>query len=450
MTPAARVNAVIEILERIKDSHVPMDRVIGDYMRHRRYVGSKDRKDIVERCYNIMRAYARILWWIAEVDAQPHSRRIILTWLVLGEGQSVDDIVQLFNGGQFSADELTEAEKSYMDYLNRHKEAAGMTHSKMPEHVQVECPEEYAQRLSTFYGDDFAPEMLAMLEPATLDLRVNTRLKSVEQVVEYLAKDDVETDPCEYSPWGLRARSKAFLSKTKAFNKGWVEIQDEGSQLIAYLCDAKPGNQVLDYCAGGGGKSLGLATLMQNKGRLVVSDIDERRLAKAKPRFRKAFVLDNIEIRPMSDERHRKWFRRQKGTFDVVLIDVPCSGTGTWRRNPDLRWFSYGPSLEEVKQVQAEILDKVAKSVKPGGRLVYATCSILAEENEDQINSFLARHDDYELLPLAKAWPEGKPPCDGDYMRLTPRQHKTDGFFSAVLVRKASAVSEGSEDEEAA
>jgi 16S rRNA (cytosine967-C5)-methyltransferase len=183
-------------------------------------------------------------------------------------------------------------------------------------------------------------------------------------------------------------------------NKGWVEIQDEGSQLIAYVCGVKPGMQVLDYCAGGGGKTLALAAAMQRKGRIVAMDTDARRLEKGKLRFKKAGISDIIEVRPLSDDRHRKWLKRQKGTFDIVLLDVPCSGSGTWRRNPDARWRSYGPSVEELLPVQAEILDKTVAVVKEGGRLVYATCSLLPEENEKQVEAFLVRHPEFEVEPL--------------------------------------------------
>jgi 16S rRNA (cytosine967-C5)-methyltransferase len=194
----------------------------------------------------------------------------------------------------------------------------------------------------------------------------------------------------------------------------------------------------MDYCAGGGGKTLALASAMRVKGRIVAMDLDAGRLAKAKTRFKRARVSDIIETRPLSDEKSRKWLRRQKQSFDVVLVDVPCSGTGTWRRNPDTRWRNYGPSLEELIPVQADILERVAGVVKEGGRLVYATCSMLPEENERQIEKFLAAHPEYELAELQSVWPEGcKPPCDGTYMRLTPKRHGTDGFFAAILIRKS-------------
>jgi 16S rRNA (cytosine967-C5)-methyltransferase len=191
---------------------------------------------------------------------------------------------------------------------------------------------------------------------------------------------------------------------------------------------------VIDYCAGAGGKTLALADAMRNKGRIVAMDTDSRRLEKARPRFKRAGVSDIIEVRALDDERSRKWLKRQKGTFDLALADVPCTGTGTWRRNPDMRWRSYGPPLEALLRVQAEILDRIARTLKPGGRLVYATCSLLPEENERQIEAFLERHPDF--APVVPDGPGAT--ADNPYMRLTPFRHNTDGFFAAVLERRSS------------
>jgi len=228
------------------------------------------------------------------------------------------------------------------------------------------------------------------------------------------------------------------LAHSKAFKKGMIEIQDEGSQLLALICNAKPGQQVLDYCAGGGGKTLALAAAMQGKGRIVAMDIDERRLAKAKPRLTKADV-HNFELRALSDDKHRKWLRRQKDKFDVVLVDAPCSSSGTWRRNPDLRWHHYGPQHAEIEKIQGEILDKVWENVKIGGRFIYATCSLFAEENEHQVEAFLKNHDNFKLISAADAWEEtGLPtpcPVTGAYLRLSPLNHNTDGFFAAIMER---------------
>ena len=187
--------------------------------------------------------------------------------------------------------------------------------------------------------------------------------------------------------------------------------------------------------------------MMEGKGRIIAMDNDERRLDRSRARFKRSGVSDNIEVRPLTENRHKKWLRRQKGTFDVVLCDVPCSGSGTWRRNPDMRWINYGPDLDALYEVQAEILEKVVDTVKPGGKLVYATCSLFREENEDQIERFLKSHDDFELLDVSNHWPDGViSPVVGPYMRLTPKDHNTDGFFAAVMQRKSNSETEKMEE----
>lgn len=429
MIISARMLAVLDLLERTQKSPIPMDLTIGDYMRNRRYIGSKDRTDIVERIYGIVRHHARLNWALEQAGVTVPSARIkLLAYLLLVEGK--EDPTVYFDGTKYAPPQVTQDEIDVLHRLPKNFDAA-------PSDVLFECPSNYSASLHAYFGKDFDVEMEALCHGATLDLRINCVAGDREKMKESLEKDKVETDITPYSPWGLRAKGKAFLGETKAFRSGHIEIQDEGSQLIALACDVQPGMQVLDYCAGGGGKTLALASAMRVKGRIVAMDLEEARLAKAKTRFKRAKVSDIIETRPLSDEKSRKWLRRQKQSFDVALVDVPCSGTGTWRRNPDTRWRNYGPSVEEIIPVQADILERVAGVVKPGGRLVYATCSLLPEENEQQIEKFLAGHPEYELADLQDVWPEGcKPPCEGKYMRLTPKRHNTDGFFAAVLIRK--------------
>lgn len=440
MIISARMLAVLDLLERTQKSPIPMDLTIGDYMRNRRYIGSKDRTDIVERIYAIVRHHARLHWALEQAGVTtPTARLKLLAHLLLVEGK--EDPTVFFDGTKYAPAEVTQDEIDVLHKLPANFDAA-------PADVKFECPPNYSASLHAYFGDDFDAEMEALCHGATLDLRINSVAGDREKMKESLAKDKVPTDETPYSPWGLRAQGKAFLGETKAFRSGHIEIQDEGSQLIALACDAQPGMQVLDYCAGGGGKTLALASAMRVKGRIVAMDLEESRLAKAKTRFKRARVSDIIETRPLSEEKSRKWLRRQKQSFDVVLVDVPCSGTGTWRRNPDTRWRNYGPAVEEIIPVQADILERVANAVKGGGRLVYATCSILPEENEEQIEKFLANHPEFELADLQDVWPEGcKPPCEGKYMRLTPKRHSTDGFFAAVMIRKEDETAEDTSDE---
>jgi len=430
MIPSARAQAVLDILERIQSSRVPMDLTIGDYMRHRRYIGSKDRADIVERVYAIFRHWARLGWALGQCGKEVSPRLLVIAYLGLVE--KVTDLPRLFDGTKYAPSPLSMDEEDLIVGLGK----LDLESNALPESVRMECPPLYESQLRAYFGNDFAKELSAFMKGASLDLRVNLLLSDRDMVQSILREDNVKTEASPYSPWGLRVSGKTYLSETKAFRKGWIDIQDEGSQMIALACNAQPGQQVLDYCAGAGGKTLAIANAMLKKGRIVAMDMDAGRLEKARDRFRRAHISDIIELRPLGDERHRKWLRRQKKTFDVVLADVPCTGTGTWRRNPDLRWRVYGPSLEDLLPIQSKILDKVASCVKIGGRLVYATCSLLPAENEQQIESFLARHPEFRLAPLAEVWPSGcLIPCEGSYLRLTPARHQTDGFFSAVLVR---------------
>jgi 16S rRNA (cytosine967-C5)-methyltransferase len=434
VTPAARYQASIELWDIITKARIPMDTICGDYFRNRRYIGSKDRADIAARVYLMMRAYARLSWWIEKSGFEDTPRARVLLMAILLEQKILEDISHLFNGRKYHPESLSNDEQIAIQTMSKHD----FNHPDIPVSIANECPDHALESLQHIFGDDFEAEMQAMMHPATLDIRVNTILASRDKVKDMLAQQDVLSDETPYSPVGLRLQSKAFLSKTKAFAKGMIEIQDEGSQILGLICNAKPGMQVMDYCAGGGGKTLALAASMEGKGRIVAMDIDGRRLAKAKPRLTKAQV-HNVELRPIDDEKNRKWLRRQKGNFDIVLIDAPCTSSGTWRRNPDLRWNTYGPSTEEIQQMQADILRRVHPIVKVGGRLIYATCSLFKQENEEQIEKFLQEQDNFKIIPVAQAWEDsilqGACPVEGDYLRLTPHQHQTDGFFAAILER---------------
>ena len=427
MKPSSRIQSTIELLDKItQNTRIPMDSVVGDYMRNRRFIGSKDRAEIAERIYNMARCHARIGWWNDKTGVDDTARNRVITWLALGEnggdGITPSRAKELFDGSQYAPEPLDEKELKRFEHLK----GRTLVHPDMPEGVLVECPPEYEESLRAYFGDDFVPEMQAMLASAPLDLRVNTFQLTREEAQNSLKKDEIETTPTQYSPWGLRCKGKAYLAKTKALQKGYVSIQDEGSQLIALMCDAQPGMQVMDYCAGAGGKTLALAAAMKRKGRIVAMDNDAKRLEKGRRRYKKSGLADIIEVRCLAEEKQRKWAKRQKGKFDIVLTDVPCTGTGTWRRNPDMRWATYGPSLQELIPIQAEILERASKLVKSGGRLVYATCSLLPAENEKQIEAFLKGHTEFSIKPV--------PAELGDkYMRLTPNRHGTDGFFAAML-----------------
>lgn len=425
MKPSARIQSAIDVLDKIEEARIPMDNVLRDYMKYRRYIGSKDRKAVVELVYNIIRATARLRWWFEFIGAEKTSRLLVAAYLLL-DGQSLTQVAQYFNDEKHAPSLLTDDERAILEKLD----GQTLEHKDMPEDVLGECPPWAYERLKELWGDEFLPQMLAMQVPAALDLRVNTIKATVEKAQATLEADGIKTEKTKYSPVGLRALGKPYLSVSKAFHKGLVEIQDEGSQLIAELCGVEPGMRVLDYCAGSGGKTLALAARMEGRGIIYAMDNDSRRLEKGRKRYKKAGV-HNVEVRSLEEEKNRKWLRRQKGTMDVVLVDAPCSSSGTWRRNPDLRWNQYGPSIDEIKEMQADILTRVADKVKPGGKLVYATCSLFREENEDQIERFMQDHPQFELQTLDEGW------LKADYMRLAPKDYGTDGFFTAVLINKS-------------
>jgi 16S rRNA (cytosine967-C5)-methyltransferase len=434
MKPSARIASSIEILSRIANGRIPMDHVVRDFMANRRFIGSKDRSSIVERVYRIKRSESRLGWWIAQAKAEDTARTRMIADLMLNDAQTLEGLDEIFVEGKYEAAPMSDAEKAFAAFLS----GKTLNDPAMLGAVRAECPDWAEDKLRALFGDDFEAQLTAMIDPAPLDLRVNTMKGSVDEAIEMLKGNKIRAHKTPYSSIGLRAEGKPYMGDTKAFRTGLVEIQDEGSQLIGLITGVKPGMRVLDYCAGGGGKTLVLAALMQNKGNLVATDNDAARLEKGRVRYKKAGI-HNIEMRALSDEQHRKWLRRQKGTMDVVLVDAPCSSSGTWRRNPDLRYRFYGPKLDEIMASQSEILDRVADKVKPGGRLVYATCSLFPEENEMQVEAFLARNAEYEVLPLEKAWEGSKEsmPCAGPYLRLFPKDHGTDGFFAAVLIRKS-------------
>lgn len=434
MTPSARLQAAIDLLTEIGATPRPADAVISAFFRARRYIGSKDRSSVAELVYAIMRRHARLGWWLDREGFPRTPRAHVIANAILTEGRHVADLIRHFDGSRFAPEPMDPGEMKLARTLETHT----LEHPSMPEAVLAECPEWAEAPLRAALGDRFLAEMRALQEAAPLDLRINPVKTTREAAAAALAKEHIAAEPTKWSPLGLRVHSRPALATTEAFKEGLIEIQDEGSQLVALAVSPKPGHQVVDFCAGAGGKTLALAALMENKGRVVACDVLEGRLKRAAERFRRA-GLHNIEAHPLASERD-PWVKRHKRKFDRVLVDAPCSGTGTWRRNPDSRWRPLGPGLAELVPLQAAILDSASRLVKPGGRLVYATCSLLPDENEDQITTFLATHTDFGVKPIAEVWSEegfGSVPLDGAYLRLSSGRHDTDGFFAAVLERAA-------------
>jgi 16S rRNA (cytosine967-C5)-methyltransferase len=425
VTPAARLEAAIALLEAIDAVPArPADAVANDFFRERRFIGSGDRRSVSERVWRVLRARRRLTWWVPK--ATP---RLLVAASLLTEGWTLAGVAESFSGDRFAPSGLERNEYNAL----RRIEGQTIDHPEMPDAVRLELPDWLYPHLMKQYEDDLAAEMMALREPAPLDLRVNLLKGTRDQARAALAEEGWEAQPTPLSPWGLRIEGRRPVTTGAAFQSGLVEIQDEGSQLVAALTDARPGMRVVDWCAGAGGKTLALAAMMGNRGQIVACDVSASRLEGAVRRLRRAGVT-NVERHLV--EPGDKWAKRRAGTFDRVLVDAPCTGTGTWRRNPDARHRLTAQDLLELVRKQSSILDAAGRLVRTGGRLIYATCSLLEQENEEQVSAFLIRHPEFALVPLEQAWclPGAAPP--GDMLSLTPARHGTDGFFAAVLERR--------------
>lgn len=393
---------------------------------------------MLDLLHGLLRHHARLVWWLVGQGRECTPRNRVLAWLALKERRTPDTITGLFTGAKFEPTRLTDHEHALLVKLQGH----AIDHPAMPEEVRLECPAWAVEPLRRRFGDAFGREMAGMLAPAPFDLRVNPIKSTREAMLVALGALGLKAEVTAMSPQGIRLAERLSLASLPMLKSGEVEIQDEGSQLVAMLVDARPGDRVVDFCAGAGGKTLAIAAQMANKGHVVACDVSEGRLKRATERFRQA-GLHNIQTRLLASETD-KWIKRHKGGFDRVLVDAPCSGTGTWRRNPDARWRAREPGgLEHLVSSQARILGSAARLVKPGGRLVYATCSLLPDENEEQVAAFLGVHPDFKVVPLRKAAPGLTRSAHPDYLSLTPAQHDTDGFFAAVMQRDSTPHANG-------
>ena len=425
MKPAAHIQSAIEILAEIYHSSAPADGIVHTYMRQRRYVGSGDRRQILEIVYGVMRQYWLLDGMLSHCWANPgedpiqKARRHVLAYLVKLKAEPF--VAELFSGDDYAPKPLSQAEHDLIANL------ASLDNKGLPEAAQLSCPGWIYDCVKESHPDQYRDILFSLKGSATVDLRVNTLKGSREQILAKLRKQGIECQPTPLSPWGIRLTQRQPLRQHPLLQQGVLEIQDEGSQLIAWACEAQPGMAVWDYCAGAAGKTLALAAMMHNKGRIIATDVMEWRLKNPPQRLRRAGV-HNVETR-LLDEESGKWLKRQAGKFDCVLVDAPCTGSGTWRRNPELRWRMSEKGFQEILQKQREILQKAALLVKPGGRLVYATCSLLKPENRDQITEFLDKNPDFKLHPLSFDF------AKEGVLELNPLEHQTDGFFAAVIIR---------------
>ncbi|GAB6966181.1 RsmB/NOP family class I SAM-dependent RNA methyltransferase [Komagataeibacter kakiaceti JCM 25156] len=431
MTPSARLSAAIDLLAAMEATpQRPADALANAFFRERRYIGGGDRRAISARVWRILRHWRRLEWWIARAGVPVTPRMLALAMMAL-EPDGKENPQTLFTGERYAPLGLTGPEQGLYNQLR----GQPVTSADMPRAVRLEVPDWLLPRLERTFGDAVEAELAAMDGEATLDLRVNLLKSDRATARAALEAEGIHATDTTLSPWGLRVAGRQPITSSAAFRAGLIEIQDEGSQLVVAAVGARPGMRVLDYCAGAAGKTLGMAMTMENRGHIVACDVSEPRLEGAVRRLRRAGVHNAERHLLVSGDR---WARRRAGSFDRVLVDAPCTGTGTWRRNPDARLRLREQDLLELTAKQADIMDRAATLVRPGGRMVYATCSVLREENTDQIAAFLARNPDFSLVAPDSTHDDLPPGLSADgQVSLTPRQHHTDGFFAAIMQRKS-------------
>src|SRR5258705_5411300 len=432
MTPAARLSAAIDLIHTIDTQRIPAAQALKEWGTAHRYAGSGDRAGISGLVWDVLRRRSSSAWLMDDVP--PRAR--VLGMLRLERGMDTDAIAVLCDGGRFAPEPLSEAERAAL--TSRSLEDA-------PAHVAGDYPEWLDGYLADVFGDDRVAEATAMASRAPLDLRVNTLKAGREKVLASLRH--LRAKPTPWSPIGLRielgadARNPGMHAE-EDFIKGAIEVQDEGSQLAALLSGAKPSEQVIDLCAGAGGKTLALAAMMQGKGRLIATDHDKRQLAPIYERLSRAGV-HNADVR--TPKGPDDTLSDIHASADLVLIDAPCTGTGTWRRNPDAKWRMRPGALDVRLKDQIEVLDRATALVKPGGRIAYITCSVLPPENGEQVRAFVARHPEFSVVPPAQTmtalWDKAEEFAAATLqspqgLLMTPRRTGTDGFFVSILTRK--------------
>ncbi len=419
MHPNALLELATELLHRVLQLQHPADGVVSDFFRQHRTLGSRERHSLAETTYTVLRQRPLFQHLAQSGKGEIERRLAILAW----QG----------NEGFLRA-ALNETEQQWLIQVS------AVDRSALPEKLRHNLPEWLTAILQPALGDEFWPLVEAMNAPAPLDLRVNTFKAKRDDVQAAFKAENIEALPTPYSPLGLRIQSKPALHKLDVFMRGDVEVQDEGSQLLALLTGAKRGEMVADFCAGAGGKTLALGAEMRNTGRLYAFDTSGHRLASLKPRLARS-GLSNVYPAQIAHERDER-IKRLAGKLDRVLVDAPCSGLGTLRRNPDLKWRQSPQAIEELRVKQAAILASASRLLKPGGRLVYATCSLLDAENEEIAQAFGAEHaSQFKVMPAVEALTrahvgEAETLVRGDYLRLWPHRHGTDGFFAAVWERQ--------------
>ena len=435
MTPAARIAAVIEILSDSPSGSLTgtaAGAVLRRGLQARRYAGSGDRQAISSLFWGVHRALARLCWHLDDLRQEATARNLVIAALHLVEGHDAEVCKAFFSGDDKHAPPpLTEDEDGLLGRLD----GRVLDDPAMPSATRLEWPEGLYADAEAALGAAVEDELAAMRGEAGADIRLNPlKIKNRHKLRDKLAGRGMACHLTKLSPLGIRMTRRVRTEDTQEFRNGLFEIQDEASQIAGLLCDARPGMQVADICAGAAGKSLVMAAAMENRGRIVALDTDPERLERGAVRIRRAGI-HNIERIAVSGD----WgVKRYRGKFDRVVIDAPCSGSGTWRRAVDARWRCDGNSLEALKEQQAALLDRGRAMVVPGGRIIYITCSLLYSEGEAQVARLLAEAPELEVAQIADIWQdviggEACPPTPDGMLRLLPGRDGTDGFFMAVL-----------------
>ena len=414
--PPAIIGLTEEVLREVLRFTGPADVTLSRYFRDHPKLGSRERGVVAEAVYGLLRNKL-VYTSFAESGNGPTMRR--MTLLGLADAVGADSL-----GG------LSEEEAEWLARV------AEIDRRLLPSNMRANLPQWLYEKLVARDGEENTLLLAEALNtPAPLDLRVNSVKATREDVIATLAEAPILCEPTPYAPLGLRIIKKPNIQNLSVFKTGAIEVQDEGSQLLAQIVGAKRGEMVVDFCAGAGGKTLALGATMRNTGRLYAFDVSEKRLAKLKPRMARS-GLSNIHPVLIAHENDAK-VKRLAGKIDRVLVDAPCSGLGTLRRNPDVKWRQTPEAIVEMNAKQTAILSSAARLVKSGGRLVYGTCSLLDEENEAIATQFLATHEHFSLMPMKDVLAEQKIALEmDDYLKLSPHLHHTDGFFAAVFVRK--------------
>jgi len=423
MHPQALLDVCTELVRLTLKFDHPADAIVSRFFRDHRGLGPRERATLAETVYTVLRK--KLLFEkLALSGSGPRERRLA--------------ILGFYGPRDFIKSVLTEQEKQWLDQCDRVKP------EELMDLHRHNLPEWLVQPLKDQLGKGFWPLVESLNLGAGLDLRVNTQLAKREAMQKELQAAGIKSVPTPFSPWGLRIEGKPALNKLDVFTRGAIEVQDEGSQLLAMLLDAHRGEMVVDFCAGAGGKTLAIGAAMRSTGRLYAFDTSAHRLDALKPRLARS-GLSNVHPAAIAHERDER-IKRLAGKIDRVLVDAPCSGLGTLRRNPDLKWRQSLQAVEEMTVKQAAILASAARLLKPGGRLVYATCSVLPQENEAIAEAFSAAQPDFEPLDAGQLLADLKVPgaerlCSGGenglrYLRLWPHLHQTDGFFAAIWQKK--------------